>query len=557
MTGFQWNFGDVFDFLARRFEPSRAAAVVGEKALNWGELDTQSNRLARALLAQGLEAGDKVALYGRNSVPYLVALIALFKARLVHVNVNYRYRSGELGYLLDYTDAAAILYDAEFADELQLLRGQLPQLRVYVQLDGELDMRDTRTIHYTALSQQGSSEPLSLSRSPDDLFFLCTGGTTGMPKAVMWRHHELFHNAANRQSGAVRGVPANWEELAVILDDEKPGSLLVAAPLMHGAGLYLALFALLYGHRLVLAPGRFDAEEVLELIEHCDVTSFFGVGDAMFKPLLKALDTRKARGEAVIGRRLRLVISSAAPWSLETKRGLLRHWPRAALLDGMGSSEAASYGSSIMTADTGLEAPKVRISPNTKVFNNLLQEVRPGSGEAGFVARAGILPQGYYKDPEKSAEAFREIHGVRYSVPGDWCEIEADGTLKFLGRGNVCINSGGEKIYPQEVEFVISDLPGIADVVVVGAPDERWGEAVTAVVQLELGATLDAQAIRAGVRKKLADYKVPKHVLLIDDMGRGANGKADYRRLKAYAAEQLYQEVIQVWDREIPHTTSH
>ncbi len=529
----KWNLGDVFDFLGRHRPQDKIAMACGDRRLSWKELDCQSNNLARVLLDSGLEPGDKVAVYGRNSIEYLVALIATFKARLVYANVNFRYQSEELYYIFDYTDAAAIIYDSEFSGVVKELRPRLNKVRTFVEIDADNTIGEGVS-SFTDLVEKGNGEPLDIERSCDDLMFICTGGTTGMPKAVMWRQHDTFQIAARRETVG-KGAPEGWDELRESMNDLDEAVSLVCAPLMHGTGMYVALTGLLFGAKIIFPTDKkFDPRALLETVKQEQVTHLPLIGDAFGRPVVEELDNNPAASLKSV----KFIISSAAPMSIDVKRKLLQHGgPELVVVDAIGSSESASFGVSRMTADGVESAPKITIGEHAKVFTEDLREVVPGSGETGFVVCGGAVPQGYYKAPKKSAEAFREIHGVRYSVPGDWCEVEADGTLKFLGRGNVCINSGGEKVYPQEVEAAVLSNDSVRDVIVVGVDDERWGQVVTAVVQMEPSTALEPEVLKKAVRQQLADYKVPKRFIPIDDIGRGPNGKADYRRIAEYARQ--------------------
>jgi fatty-acyl-CoA synthase len=306
---------------------------------------------------------------------------------------------------------------------------------------------------------------------------------------------------------------------------------------MHGTGLFTAIAALAGGGTVVLLEGEsFDADEAWRVVQKHKVNSLAIVGDAFGKPLLRALDEEQGRYDisSVLG-----IISSGVMWSPEVKRGLLRHHPKMVLTDSFGASEAVGFGRSDTTGDGKTEIARFMLGESCKVFTEDFREVKPGSGEIGYVARSGPIPRGYYKDPEKSAKTFPVIDGVRYSMPGDFCKVEADGTLTLLGRGSVCINTAGEKVYPEEVEEVLKGHDAVHDALVVGVPDDKWGQMVTAVVELEPNADFDEESIRAHVRGKLAGYKTPKRILVTGIRMRASNGKADYKGVTDFARKSL------------------
>lgn len=530
------NMGDILEGVAKALPDDAPALVYGDRTVSWRELDRRSNALARQLLARGLAAGDKVAFYLRNQPAYLETLVACLKARLVHVNVNFRYREDELHYILDNSDARAVVFAGEFSEIAAKLEPGLPELRSWLQVDGP---RAPFAESYEEVLSQGDPAPLGVERSPDDLLFLYTGGTTGMPKGVMWAQGDLWQALGRGASLFNANTPSDTlEDHFARIASGGPGPRQIpACPLMHGTGLFTALGTLLSGGCVVTleSPG-FDPDELWGVVERQRVQSLAIVGDAFAKPMLRALEEREAPRDLSS---LRLVVSSGVMFSTEVKKGLLVHLPEVVLVDSFGSSEAVGFGSSVMSAQGEVKTARFQIGERVKVFNERDEEVRPGSDEPGFVARSGPIPRGYYKDEEKTASTFRTIAGVRYSIPGDWCRVGEDGTLTLLGRGSVCINTAGEKVYPEEIEEVLKTHDDVDDALVVGVPDERWGQAVTGVVQLHDGATLDEDALREHVRERLAGFKVPKRVLAIDRLGRAANGKADYKAVTEYALKEL------------------
>jgi fatty-acyl-CoA synthase len=531
-----WNLADTLETVASALPGDAPALVYGERAVSWAEFERRSNALARQLLARGLSTGDKVAFYLRNQPAYLETLAACLKARLVHVNVNFRYRQDELHYILDNSDARAVVFAGEFGEIAAKLAPGLPELGCWLQVDGEL-MPFAES--YERVVAQGDSAPLTLERSPDDLLFLYTGGTTGMPKGVMWAQNELWAalgRGASLFNGNTPSETLEQHRERIARGGSGPRQI-PACPLMHGTGLFTALGTLLSGGCVVTleSPG-FDADELWRVVGHRAVESVAIVGDAFAKPMLRALDENPGKYELSS---LRLIVSSGVMFSTEVKNGLLRHHEGLVLVDSFGSSEAVGFGSSVMTAQGEARTARFRIGERVKLFNERDEEIAPGSDEPGFVARSGPIPRGYYKDPEKTALIFRTIRGVRYSIPGDWCQVAEDGTLTLLGRGSVCINTAGEKVYPEEIEEVLKTHDDVDDALVVGVPDERWGQAVTGVVQLRPGAGFDEVALREHVRERLAGFKVPKRVLRIEGLGRAANGKADYKAVTDFALDEL------------------
>jgi fatty-acyl-CoA synthase len=533
-----WNYGDILDDVAKVLPEERPCLIHGERVLTWGDFTRRTNNLARRFLNRGLQAGDKVAFYMRNGPAYCETLGACFKARLAHVNVNYRYVDDELWYILDNSDSRIVVYDAEFAPHVEALRGRLPDVELWVEVaDGERPRADF-AVSYEELAETGDGASLNVGRSGDDLLLLYTGGTTGMPKGVMWAHDDLWHAGgagANPANGMV--PPADLAAHCANVAANPGATLIPCCPMMHGTGLLTAIAALANGGSIVTLTGHsFDPVELWETVERRKVNGLAIVGDAFAKPMLRELDSNPGRYD--IGSLLS-IISSGVMWSPEVKRGLLKHNPAMVLTDSFGASEAVGFGRSDTTADGTTEVAKFTIGENCKVFTEDFEEVEPGSDVAGFVARSGPIPRGYYKDPEKTAKTFPVINGVRYSMPGDYCKVAADGTLLLLGRGSVCINTAGEKVYPEEVEEVLKTYPGVVDALVVGVPDEKWGQMVTAVVQPDAGANLEETQVQAHVRQHLAGYKTPKRVLVTDNLNRASNGKADYKGVTEYAKAQL------------------
>jgi 3-oxocholest-4-en-26-oate---CoA ligase len=537
-----WNFGTIFESVADAI-PEHTALVQDGRRRAWREFDERAARLAAALRDVGLGPDSKVAFYLYNCNEYLEALFACFKLRAVPANVNYRYTADELAYLLDNSDAEALVFHGSLGARVDAVRDPRLRVRAAVQVDegsplveGALRYEDVVAAH----------DPMErIERSGDDLVFLYTGGTTGMPKAVVWRHEDLF--------AALAPLAYSFFGLDMPEDAKDAGSRalkvhesglvpvhLPASPLMHGTGQFSTLQALFLGGTIVTLESRhFDPHELWRVVQRERVSQIAIVGDAFAKPMLRALEEADARGEPYDLSSLVLVISSGVMWSESVKRELIERHPVIAY-DSLGSSEGVGFANAITTTDSEGETAKFSVGPNTKVFTDDGREVKPGSGEVGYLAVGGNIPLGYYKDPVKTADTFREVDGRRYSIPGDYATVEADGTITLLGRGSVSINSGGEKIFPEEVEEAVKQHPAVTDAVVVGVPDERFGEAVAAVVALAPGRNADEDEISEAVeRSGLARFKRPRHVVVVDAVPRGPNGKADY----AWARERARARV--------------
>jgi 3-oxocholest-4-en-26-oate---CoA ligase len=537
-----WNFGTVFESVADAV-PDHIALVQGERRRTWREFDERASRLAAALRDAGLRPGSKVAFYLYNSNEYLETLFACFKLRAVPANVNYRYTADELAYLLDNSDAEAVFFHGELGDRVGAVLDRAPKLRAVVQVDDGSPHLDGALRYEELLA---GHEPMErIERSGDDLLFLYTGGTTGMPKAVVWRHEDLFAVLAPAAySFFGLEMPDRSAEAGQLVDKvHASGSVpvhLPASPLMHGTGQFSTLQVLTLGGTIVTLEGRhFDPHELWQTVQRERVTQIAIVGDAFAKPMLRALDEADARGDPYDLSSLVLVISSGVIWSAPVKRALIERQPVIAY-DSLGSSEGVGFATSLTTAGSENETARFTVGENTKVFTDDGHEVKPGSGEEGLLAVGGNLPVGYYKDPDKTAETFRVVDGKRYSIPGDYATVEVDGTITLLGRGSVSINSGGEKIFPEEVEEAVKQHPAVADAVVVGVPDERFGEAVAAVVAPAPGTAPDEDEIAEAVEHSgLARFKRPRHVVVVDAVPRGPNGKADYGWARQTARSRL------------------
>ena len=534
-TSSGWNLADVWEAVAHQI-PDALAQQQGDRTISWAEFDRRANGVAAHLLQQpGAAEQDKVAQYLYNCPEYLESVFAAFKAGMAIVNTNYRYTPAEIEYLWDNGDVTTVVFHGSFADNCATVRERLPRITSWLWVDDGSGPCPEWAVPYEDAAAAGSSEPVNgpWGRSGDHLMLLYTGGTTGMPKGVMWRQDDVFGvlDANNKQR-----MPADQDLDAIEGRLSGPGPRnMPSAPLMHGTGLFNAISNLMVGGSITTMEGRsFRPEEFLDTVEKYQINSTSIVGDAFAKPILRALDAEPDRWDISS---LRVMVSSGVMWSKETKDGLLRHNPRLILVDALGSSEAIGMATNTTTSDSGGETAKFQLGPLTKVVTDDGRFVEPGSDELGRVALKGRTPIGYYKDEAKSAATFVTIDGDRYSIPGDYATVDADGTIRLLGRGSQCINTGGEKVYPEEVEEVLKQHPAIRDAAVVGLPDEKWGEAINALVEPNDGHTVDADDVTAHVKSTLAAYKAPKRIHVVESVNRAPNGKLDYLALKEVAAK--------------------
>ncbi|HMC53313.1 MAG TPA: acyl-CoA synthetase [Acidimicrobiales bacterium] len=531
-----WNFADVWEAVAAAV-PDAPCQIQGGRTVTWAEFDRRGNRLAADLLGAGLGHQAKVGAYLYNCPEYLETYLAAFKAGLVPVNTNYRYGPEEIVYLFDNADAEAVVFHSEFTPLLDSVRGRLPGVRRwYVVADGNPEP-DWAVPYEPVVSGEAGRAVGPWGRSGDDILMLYTGGTTGMPKGVMYRQDDLFMALGGGGNAVLGASPANdIAELASRISGPGP-RMLSACPLMHGTGQWSSFIALgLGGSITTLTSRRFDAAELWRTVQERQVNSVAIVGDAFAKPMLAELDANPGAYDLSS---LTLISSSGVMWSHEVKEGLLKHHPSMMLFDSFGSTEAVGLGASLAVPGQAPDTAKFQLGERVRVFTDDGTPVEPGSDDVGMVALAGYLPLGYYKDPEKSGSTFREIGGVRYSIPGDYAMVNADGTLRLLGRGSVCINTGGEKVFPEEVEEVLKRHEAVRDAVCVGVPDERFGEAIVAVVEPVAGVALDSEALIEHVKDHLARYKAPRHVIVVDTIGRSPAGKVDYRGIQDMARRRL------------------
>ncbi len=527
------------------------AVAHGSTQRNWSEYDIRAARLATAFVEAGLEPNSKIGIFLYNSNEYLETQYAAFKMRGVPINVNYRYLDDELYYLLDNADAEALVFHSSLADRVSRVAERLPKLRLLIEVDDADKDNDINSAERVSGSHKyeeviAAHQPMPrINRNDDDIYMLYTGGTTGMPKGVMYSLGSLTESFI--RSGyplAGLSIPTSARDIAPAIkalhDAGNAQISIPGCPLMHGTGMWLgAMFVHFAGGSVInLEQRSFDAHEMFLVAQNKRATNLVVVGDSFVKPMIRALDEAANADRPYDTSRVKLIISSGVMWTNEVKQQLLERIEQAILLDAMGSTEGGMGSSISMKGATSATAKFIQ-NPTTKVFAEDGREVLPGSGEIGMVAAGGNVPLGYYKDPEKSARTFRVIDGKRYSFPGDMAMIAEDGSLILLGRGSQVINTGGEKVFPEEVEEAVKRISGVLDCLVVGIADEKFGQAVTAVVSLTHDGTPDAEAIIAGVKSGLAGYKTPKRVVFVSKIPRAANGKADYDEAKKLALVAL------------------
>jgi acyl-CoA synthetase (AMP-forming)/AMP-acid ligase II len=530
-----FNFADIWEMAAAAV-PDREALVVGEQRRTYGQLEERANRLAGHLAGRGLAPGDHVALYMENCAEYVEGMLAAFKLRAVPINVNHRYVAGELSALLDGSDSVAVLTQPSLLVTVESVLAREGHTSVRFVLSTGDD--------YDAAIEAGPADPPRVARSGDDRYVIYTGGTTGLPKGVEWRQEDAFFACIGGGDPLrLEGPVSQPSELVERLVDQQV-CYMTLAPMMHAAAQWTAFSWLFCGGKVVLMPGSFDPRAVWETVEREAVQVMTGVGDAMFRPLLDAWDEVSQEGLAPDIGSLFVLSNGGAPLAAVTKQRVFKTFPDVMVNDGFGSSEAGVQGASrLNAADAAASASVVSFdhpSKPTVVVDPLGNEVEPGSEVVGQVLAGGRLPLGYYNDPDKTAEAFVERDGERWLVTGDLATVEPDGAISLVGRGSGVINTGGEKVYPEEVEGVLKGHEAVYDCLVVGVPDDHWGDAVAVVVQPVAPVTLE-ELVRHS-KRELAGYKAPKHLVVVEEIRRSPSGKADYRWARATATGYLTQE---------------
>jgi acyl-CoA synthetase (AMP-forming)/AMP-acid ligase II len=512
----------------------RTAVVVGHRRVTYKELDERANRLAHHLAANGVTKDATVGIYAHNSIEFVETMFAAFKLRAVPINVNYRYVAEELEYLFDNADLVALVHQRQFSPLVAQVLPQCPLLKHVVVIEDGTDAQYEGVEYEAALAEQSPERDFG-PRSDDDIYILYTGGTTGMPKGVVYRHEDVWRvlgGGIDFQTGVA--VTDEWQQSRAGAEAPAPGVSFPIAPLMHGAGQWGTFNTLFGGNTVVLIP-RFDPHEVWKLVEREKVNTIAVTGDAMARPMVEALREGNYDTSSVVA-----FSSTAAVFSPSIKDEYLELLPNCFLTEAIGATETGFSG--LTMHQKGQKAkgggPTVNIGPETIVIDDDGNPIEPGSERIGRIARSGHVPLRYHKDPEKSAATFITLNGVRYSIPGDFARVEADGSVTLLGRGSNCINSGGEKIFPEEVEGALKSHPDVFDAIVVGVPDERFGSRVAAVVQPREGKQPTLEELDTHVRTKIAGYKVPRELFLVDEVRRQPSGKPDYPWAQEYALKQ-------------------
>ncbi len=521
----RWILGDMLDAVATAVPKDRQAVVQGDVSVSWTDFTLHTNRLARAFLAAGLQAGDRVGFLLRNKPAYLEGFAACLKARLAPANINYRYTADEVAYILRNSGARAVIFQKEFSHDITLLQETLPEVLLWICADGP----HSKAEDYADLVNEGDGSPLGIERSSEDAFLMYTGGTTGSPKGVIWPSHTV--REVQMESPLVRRKPANLEEhLEMVRTEAVPGRVIPACPLMHGAGITSSLSELLNGGTVILLPSiSFDAKELWQTVARERATRILIVGDVFARPMVRALE-EASKPYALDS--LKVISSSGLMWSIENKRQLLRHLPQLTLVDLYGASEASGLGYSVTTATQEMPTGRFQPGPKTVLITSSGEILGPGQPGEGMIARPEPIPVGYFGDPAKTAETFQTHGGQRYSVPGDWARRHEDGSMELVGRGNLVINTGGEKVYVEEVEQAVKMLDGVDDAMVIGVPDAGFGHIVIALARMRNGIDLDEFALRQALRGDLAGYKVPKRIFCVETMPRSESGKGNYQQAR-------------------------
>jgi acyl-CoA synthetase (AMP-forming)/AMP-acid ligase II len=530
------NIADLFEHAVDAV-PDRHAIQVGDRMVDYRELEASANQLAHFLASRGVAAGDHVGVYAKNSVEHVVALLAVFKLRAVAINVNYRYVEGELDYIFDNSDIVALLHERTYAERVAATAPNHEKLHTVVVMPDPTDPGSDADISSydgilwdDALAGQSTERDFE-PRTNDDLYIVYTGGTTGYPKGVMWRHEDFW-----RVLGG--GIDFMTGERLEEYDQSKsaatndPMITFPLSPLMHGGAQAAMLMHLFAGHLTIVAP-KFDADQVWQTIDSEKVQLIFMTGDAMARPLIEAYEKGEYDGSSLVA-----VASSAAIFSRPVKERWMAAFPNCFFTDSVGASETGFQGTGLQDKDNIKgEGAVISLGAESVVLDDDNSVLDAGSdvGAIGRLARSGSVPVGYYKDEAKSARTFLEIGGVRYSVPGDYVRLEGDNKVTLLGRGSNCINTGGEKVYPEEVENALKAHPDVFDVLVVGIADENYGQQVAAVVQPREGARPELEDLRGFLRSSLSGYKLPRKVTLVDEIPRHATGKANYPEAKELA----------------------
>ena len=533
------DFASVWEMISDII-PENDALISGNEVVSWKDYDLMSSKIATALTRAGLSANSKAGLYLNNSNEYLIGQNAIFKIGGVPINVNYRYVAEELIYLLDNSDSEAVFYHACYSSRIKEISSSLPNVKAWIEVPDGTESNFTNALKYEELLE--NCEPMQrIQRDPNTIYMLYTGGTTGMPKGVMYKQGEFLVFLFRTLKAMGYDVPEDINNLEEQIHNFKKDNAfiksLVGCPLMHGTGMWLGAFLplLLGGTAITSKNLGFDADQLWTQVEDTKTTNIVIVGDAFAKPMLTALERADENGNPYDLSSVKVIISSGVMWSEEVKNGLLKYHDMQ-LMDTMGSTEGG-MGSSVSSRDNPPKTAKFSINPGVIIIADDGEILEPGSEKIGLIGTSGLVPVGYYKDKKKSEETFREVNGIRYSFPGDYAKLEEDGTITLLGRGSNCINSAGEKIYPEEVEEALKRNDEIFDCLVVGVDDKKFGQRVVAIVSTEKDKNISEDALIESTRQFIAGYKLPKEIIFVDEVQRAPNGKANYKWAKSIAIQ--------------------
>jgi acyl-CoA synthetase (AMP-forming)/AMP-acid ligase II len=525
----EFNLADLFESVVDAI-PDRIALVCGDRRLTYAQLEERANRLAHHLLASGIARGDHVGIQLYNGTEYVETILATIKIRAVPININYRYVAGELNYLYRDADIAALVYQGELGERVVEAVKDVPTLKHVIAVERPTAVPSPEgAVDFDSATASASTARDFAHRSGDDMYMIYTGGTTGTPKGVMWRQEDLFFAGMGGGNPTGEPVTSPGEIARNVL--ERPAMVMFPVPpLMHGAA-QLGTFIAFFGGGTAVMVRQFDPAAVLRMIEREKVNTMNVVGDAMARPLADAL----AAGLEADTSSLLVISSAGAILSRSVRDQLQKLLPNVGLLDNFGASETGfqGMGTPDCSPDTGLI---FKMNPRTAVFDDELRPVQPGSGVLGRLALKDRIPLGYYKDQKKTDQTFTMIDGVRWVMQGDLATVNEDGTVTVFGRGAVCINSGGEKIFPEEVEAALKSHPNVFDAVVVGTPDERWGERVTAVVASRDGEP-SLEDLVQHCESRIARYKLPRALVAVEEIKRSPSGKPDYAWARKLARE--------------------
>ncbi|MEV6136121.1 acyl-CoA synthetase [Nocardia sp. NPDC051990] len=540
-----YNIADLVEH-AIDLMPDRVALADDGREVTYAQLEERANKLANYLLQQGVQPGDKVGIYSRNTIEAVEAMVAVFKARAVMINVNFRYVENELQYIFDNSDMVALIHERRYSDRVAGVRPNTPLLKTVIVVDDDTTgtiPTAADSVEYETVLAESSGERDFGERSADDIFMLYTGGTTGLPKGVMWRHEDWWRvlgGGINFLTGEY--VEDEWHQAKTGAGNPQMVRFPIP-PMIHGGSQTATFHSLFDGGKAVMIP-EFTGHGVWQHIDRHKINLIFITGDAMARPMVDALaEGNPETGEPYDLSSLYLIASSAALFSPTLKDQFLERLPNRMITDSIGSSETGFGGLAVVAKGANhTGGPRVKIDAATQVLDDQGNPVAPGSGQVGFLARSGHIPVGYYKDEAKTKATFKEFNGIRYSIPGDYARVEEDGTVTMLGRGSVSINSGGEKIYPEEVEGALKIHPEVFDALVVGVPDDRWGQRVAAVVQCRGDKRPTLDELRPVLTQEIAAYKLPRSVWFVDQIKRNPAGKPDYKWAKAQTEERPADE---------------